>query len=108
MKESRFLTRQVRQPTRASRTKPICTVASRLPGFFIAMGLMDGNYFRVATFERSNPKVTPGSKWVRLETRIIDYAEDFRDVSDAAKLTFLCLLAAAPKAKNIFPNRIDA
>lgn len=72
------------------------------------MGLMDGNYFRVATFERTNPKITPGSKWVRLETRIIDYTEDFRGVSDAAKLTFLCLLAAAPKVKNIFPNRIEA
>lgn len=69
---------------------------------------MDGKFFRLCKFERLNPKTTPGTRFVRLETRILDYSEDFRGVSDAAKLTFLCLCAGAPKHKNVFPNKMDA
>ena len=69
---------------------------------------MDGRYFRVATFEKWNPNVTPGSKWVQLSTKIVMYGEDFRETSDAAKLTFLALLAAAPKQRNVFPNETEA
>lgn len=65
---------------------------------------MDCQYFRLSSFDKHNPKIKPGSEWVKLFTKMIDHGEDFREISDRAKLTFLALLAAAPKQKNIFPN----
>ena len=65
---------------------------------------MDCQYFRLSNFDKHNPKVKPGSEWVKLLTKWIDHGEDFRELSDCAKLTFMALLAAAPKQKNIFPN----
>ena len=54
------------------------------------------------------PQWTTGSSWVKLATRVTDYTEDFRDISDAGKLTFFTLLAAAPKQNNVFPNTMDS
>lgn len=65
---------------------------------------MRGRYFRVSKFLRWNPDATKGSKWVKLSTKIIQFGEDTRQLSDAAKLTFVMLIAAAPAQSNIFPN----
>lgn len=65
---------------------------------------MRGRYFRVSKFLRWNPDATKGSKWVKLSTKITQFGEDVRGLSDAAKLTLFVLFAAAPAQNNIFPN----
>ena len=69
---------------------------------------MKGRYFRVSKFVTWNPDATKGSKWVKLSTKITQFGEDVRELSDAAKLTLVMLFAAAPAQNNVFPNEAMA